>query len=272
MTFIKAIVLGAIQGLTEFLPISSSGHLALAQYFLNVKETPLIFDIMLHVGTLVAIILVFIRDIIDIILAIFGREPSPNRDSNFKTIRSGRMFLIYIIIGSIPTMIIAMIIEKFVEQAFTSPIIVSVMLILTGVILWLSGINGPRRITHHGVNTLKAFVIGIAQGISALPGISRSGATISTALILGVSGEESARYSLLLSIPAIIGATIFELKDISSVDIPISVILAGTLAAFVVGYVAIRFLLRVLKQGYFFRFAYYCWFIGIVAIIFYLVK
>ncbi len=247
MTFIKAIILGVIQGLTEFLPISSSGHLAFAQYFLNVKETPLIFDIMLHVGTLGAIILAFIKDIVDIILTIFGHEPSSQRDSNFKTIKSGRMFLLYIIIGSIPTMIIALIIKKFVEQAFANPLIVSIMLIITGVILWLSGINRSKRIGHRKVSPLRAFIVGIAQGVATLPGISRSGTTISTALILGVSGEESARFSLLLSIPAIIGATLFEIKDLNNIDISISMIITGTLTAFIVGYVAIRFLLKTLK-------------------------
>lgn len=272
MTFIKAIFLGIIQGLTEFLPISSSGHLALAQYFLNVKETPLVFDIMLHVGTLGAIILVFIRDIIDIILTIFGHETSSQRLSNFKTIKDGRMFLVYIIIGSIPTMIIALLSEKLVKQALINPIIVSIMLILTGVILWFSGINRSKHITHPKINSLKAFIIGISQGIAVLPGISRSGSTISTALILGISSEESARYSLLLSIPAIIGATIFEIRDINIIDVPMPMIISGTLTAFIVGYIAIRFLLKILKQGYFYRFAYYCWFIGIAAIIAYFIK
>ncbi|MGB9596361.1 MAG: undecaprenyl-diphosphate phosphatase, partial [Candidatus Poribacteria bacterium] len=132
MTLIKAIILGIVQGLTEFLPISSSGHLVLAQSILNVKEPSLFFDVMLHFGTLLAIIVFFRKDIWDIISSFFGRDPSlANKSSHYKNKKSARLFAWYIIIGTIPTLIIALILKKTVEKAFSDPLIVSIMLLIT---------------------------------------------------------------------------------------------------------------------------------------------
>jgi undecaprenyl-diphosphatase len=297
LAFWEAIVLGIIQGLTEFLPVSSSGHLALAQYFFNIREPQLLFDIMLHVGTLGAVVVVFQRDIRDIFAALFGREPGrkdtglKTQDPRRKTVESrsprrdvlspesyhvhritksyGRRFALLIIVGMVPTVIIALTLSKFVEALFVMPLFVSGMLIVTGIVLWSSSrfsSTSPRSL-----NLISALIIGAAQGIAAIPGISRSGTTISAALMRGVDREEAARYSLLLSVPAIIGAVILELKDLSSVDVPVWTVVGGTLTAFVVGYLAIRFLLRTLRKGRFSRFAYYCWGIGVIAILGYLV-
>ena len=273
MTLWKAIVLGVIQGLTEFLPVSSSGHLALTQYFFGITEPQLFFDIMLHVGTLAAIVVVFRRDIRDIFAAIVGREPASHR----MTRKSGRIFAWLIVVGSVPTVIIALLFRTFVEKLFVTPLFVSAMLLTTGVILWLSGRFGPGRAglkpaPTGGLNVISALVIGAVQGIATLPGISRSGATISAALMRGVGREQAARYSLLLSVPAILGAVLLELKDVTSVDISVWTIIAGTLVAFLVGYVAIRVLLRTLRKGRFARFAYYCWGIGAVAILGYVIR
>lgn len=268
MTFLTAIILGIVQGLTEFLPISSSGHLVLAQSLLNITEPPLFFDVMLHLGTTLAVVVFFWRDIRDVLLAIFGRDPSLGR-SSFKSKSSARMFFWYIIFGTILTAIIALILKKTIEKAFTDPLLVAIMLIITGVILWLSGRVGQRGKL---LNTSRAIIIGIAQGIAALPGISRSGSTISTALMLGVDGEQAARFSLLMSIPAILGAAILELNDVQSVDISITMTLVGIGAAFIVGLIAIGFLVRILKRGHLSRFAYYCWAVGALAIVWYLIK
>jgi undecaprenyl-diphosphatase len=280
LAFWEAIVLGIIQGLTEFLPVSSSGHLALAQYFFGITEPQLFFDIMLHVGTLGAIIVVFRRDIRDVFAAIVGREPASHR----MTRKSGRIFAWLIVVGSVPTVIIALLFSMFVEKLFVIPLFVSVMLFTTGVILWLSGRFGPifqplppnsnelaARSTRD-LNVISALIIGAAQGIATLPGISRSGATISVALMRGVDREEAARYSLLLSVPAILGAVLLELKDIASIDISVWTIIAGAVVAFVVGYVAIKVLLRTLRRGEFSRFAYYCWGIGAVSILGYAIR
>lgn len=265
MTLTKAIILGVVQGLTEFLPISSSGHLVLAQSILNVTEPPLFFDVMLHFGTLLAIIVFFYKDIWDIVSSIFGRDPNViYRNSNYKTKKSARLFAWYIIVGTIPTLIIALILKKTVEKAFSDPLIVSIMLIITGIILWLSARVGQRG---KQLNTIRAIIIGVVQGISALPGISRSGSTISTALMVGIDGEQSARFSLLLSLPAVFGATILELNDVDSFNVPIISVIVGVLIAFVVGYISISLLVRSLKQGRFSIFAYYCWAIGIITLL-----
>ena len=267
MAFWEAIVLGIIQGLTEFLPVSSSGHLALAQYFFGMKEPQLLFDVMPHVGTLGAVVVIFRRDILDVFSAIFGREPV----SQQMTKKSGRMFALFIIVGSVPTVIIALLFNTFVEQLFVTPLFVSGMLFVTGIILWLSGRFRSVDAPHSGLNTINVLIIGIAQGLAVLPGISRSGSTISTALMRGVDRAEAARYSLLLSVPAILGATVLELKDVSGVDISVWTVVAGTITAFVVGYLAIRILLRELRKGNFSKFAYYCWAIGAVGILGYII-
>jgi undecaprenyl-diphosphatase len=268
LTFLTAIILGIVQGLTEFLPISSSAHLVFAQSLLNMTEPPLFFDVMLHFGTLLAVVVFFWRDIRDIVLSIFGSDPGVRR-SNFRSKSSARMFFWYIIFGTIPTLIIALILKKTIEKAFMDPFLVAIMLIITGVILWLSGRIGQRGKL---LNTKSAIIIGIAQGIAALPGISRSGSTISTALMLGVDGEQAARFSLLMSIPAIFGASILELNEVQSVDIPLAMILVGIGVAFIVGLIAIGFLVRVLKRGHLSRFAYYCWAVGALAIVWHFIK
>ena len=289
MAFWEAIVLGVIQGLTEFLPVSSSGHLALAQYFFRIREPQLFFDIMLHLGTLGAVVVVFQRDIRDIFAALFGREPG-RKDARRKTQdarqegdageeqshhahrmtkSSGRRFALLIVLGMLPTVIIALILSKFVEALFVMPLFVSGMLIVTGIILWSSSrfsSTSPRSL-----NPISALIIGAAQGIAAIPGISRSGTTISVALMRGVDREEAARYSLLLSVPAIIGAVILELKDLSSVNVSAWTVAGGALTAFVVGYLAIKSLLRTLRRGRFSMFAYYCWAISVIAILGYLI-
>jgi len=273
LAFWKAVILGIIQGLTEFLPVSSSGHLALAQYFFGIEEPQLFFDVMLHVGTLGAVIVAFRRDIRDILAAVFGREPRPRTDSSHQmTKKSGRIFALLIIAGSVPTVIIALIFKTFIERLFVMPLFVAGMLFVTGVILWLSGRIRSVDAERREVNMVSALIIGAVQGLATLPGISRSGITISAALARGVDREKAARFSLLLSVPAILGATILELKDVASVDIPIWTIIAGTLVAFVVGYIAIKALLRTLRSGHFSRFAYYCWGVGAVAILGYVIN
>jgi undecaprenyl-diphosphatase len=270
LTLLEAIILGIVQGLTEFLPISSSGHLVLAQSILGITEPPLFFDVMLHLGTLLAVIVFFRKDIWDIISSIFGRDPSKSgRISHYKTRRSARLFFWYIVIGTIPTLIIALILKNTIEKAFLDPMIVSIMLIVTGIILWLSGRIGQRG---KELNSIRAIIIGIVQGIAALPGISRSGSTISTALMAGIDGEKAARFSLLLSLPAIFGATILELKDVESINISTFTIIIGIFIAFVVGYVSINLLVKILKRGRFSIFAYYCWAIGILSILWQVIK
>ncbi len=269
MTFFEAILLGILQGLTEFLPISSSGHLVLAQKFLGLKEPLVFFDVMLHLGTLAAIVVVYWRTIGRLIEGGFSavgssqfyRHPMATLNAS-----ADLKFIWFILLGSIPTGIIAVLFKDSLESIFDKVQIVSIMLIVTGMILQL-----PRlRRSKEADASLKAWhapLIGIAQGGAITPGISRSGTTISLALLFGISAKTAAEYSFLLSIPAILGAVALKIRDIGDTAIPIYTTAAGMLAAFIVGYIALRYLLVVLNRGKFSIFSYYCIALGIVALI-----
>ena len=274
MTFLEAIFLGILQGLTEFLPISSSGHLVLAQTFLGLKEPLVFFDVMLHVGTLAAVLVVY-REAIGK-LAIGGvstlvdtqlwRQPSSTLNTSPEL-----KFISLILLGSIPTGIIAVLFKTELESFFDEVQLVSVMLILTGVILQL-----PRLRKYDDpegkLKTWHAPLIGIAQGCAITPGISRSGTTISLALFLGIPAKTAAEYSFLLSIPAILGAVALKIRDVGDTTIPLHIVGAGMLAAFIVGYIALRLLLVVLNRGKFSLFSYYCIALGLTSLLIALIQ
>jgi len=268
---IEAIVLGTVQGLTEFLPVSSSGHLVLFQNFLGLNEPELIFDICLHVGTLSAVIIVFYREILDILRALFQIQGRMKMAGGFKrlceTDPSIRMALL-IVVGSIPTAVIGLLFREITDQLFGSTTIVGCMLLVTGTLLWLTRhIRGGGRPV--GQTTLKdALLIGIVQGLAILPGISRSGATISTALFLSVDRKVAGRYSFLLSIPAIAGALVLGLDapDLQT-TIPMDTIVVGSAVSAAVGWFALVILLRVVDRGQLHRFSPYCWLLGIVTLV-----
>ena len=279
MTFLEAVLLGILQGLTEFLPVSSSGHLVLAQTFLGLKEPLVFFDVMLHVGTLAAVLVVY-RDAIWKLTAgglstltdiQFWRKPKStfNASTDLK-------FIWLILIGSIPTGVIAVLFKTELESFFHEVRLVSVMLILTGVILQLPRLRKQEMDnsdTPSGkLRTWHAPLIGIAQGCAITPGISRSGTTISLALFLGIPAKTAAEYSFLLSIPAILGAVVLKIRDIGETTIPFYIVAAGTLAAFIVGYVALRLLLVVLNRGKFSLFSYYCVALGLVSLLIALIQ
>ena len=274
MTLLEAILLGILQGLTEFLPISSSGHLVLAQTFLGLKEPLVFFDVMLHVGTLAAVLVVY-RDAIwklamgglsALTDTQFWRKPV----STFNTSTELR-FVWLILLGSIPTGVIAVLFKTELESFFHEVRLVSVMLILTGIILQLPRLRKQEvdnADTPTGkLRTWHAPLIGIAQGCAITPGISRSGTTISLALFFGIPAKTAAEYSFLLSIPAILGAVVLKIRDIEETTIPFYTVGAGMLAAFIVGYVALRFLLVVLNRGKFSLFSYYCIALGLISLL-----
>ena len=279
MTFLEAILLGILQGLTEFLPISSSGHLVLAQTFLGLKEPLVFFDVMLHVGTLAAVLVVY-REAIGK-LAIGGvsalaspqlwREPSATFNTSTEL-----KFISLILLGSIPTGVIAVLFKDQLESFFHEVQLVSIMLILTGLILQLPrlrkrGVEGSGTSSSE-LKTWHAPLIGIAQGCAITPGISRSGTTISLALFLGIPAKTAAEYSFLLSIPAILGAVVLKIRDVGDTAIPLHIVGAGMLAAFIVGYIALRFLLAVLNRGKFSLFSYYCIALGFVSLLIALIQ
>lgn len=268
---LEAILLGAIQGVTEFLPISSSGHLVLFQHLLGFRQPEILFDICLHVGTLAAICAVFYKDILHI-LGTLLRLPQKSREAGglanlYRSDENVRMAAM-IVCGSIPTALLGLLLHPHADRLFSSVTLVGVMLLVTGGLLWLT-----RRTADRGRAVLKltvkdALLIGLAQGLAILPGISRSGATISTALFAGVDRKTAGRYSFLLSIPAILGALVLEADSaISQTSIPAGVILLGAIAAAGIGYAALRILLFVVNRGKMHRFAPYCWLVGATALL-----
>ena len=279
MRFLEAILLGILQGLTEFLPVSSSGHLVLAQQFLGLKEPLVFFDVMLHVGTLAAVLVAY-RDAIGK-LAVGGlsalggtqlwRHPRATLNTSAEL-----KFIYLILIGSVPTGIIAVLFKTQLESFFEEVRIVSVMLILTGAILQLPRLRRkhaqPLDDSVRQLKTWHALLIGIAQGCAITPGISRSGTTISLALFLGIPAKTAAEYSFLLSIPAILGAVVLKVRDLGDTTIAIHTLGAGMLAALIVGYIALRLLLVVLNRGKFSLFSYYCIALGLISLLIALIQ
>ena len=279
MTLLEAILLGILQGLTEFLPISSSGHLVLAQTFLGLKEPLVFFDVMLHVGTLAAVLVVYREAIGKLVIGgvstladtQFWRKPSAGFNASTEL-----KFIWLILLGSIPTGVIAVLFKTELESFFHEVRLVSIMLILTGIILQLPRLR-RQDVDSSDASTekLKAWhapLIGIAQGCAITPGISRSGTTISLALFLGIPAKTAAEYSFLLSIPAILGAVALKIRDVGDTTIPLYIVGAGMLAAFIVGYIALQLLLVVLNRGKFSLFSYYCIALGLVSLLIALIQ
>ena len=274
MNSLEAIILGILQGLTEFLPVSSSGHLVLFQHLFGLKEAELFFDVCVHLGTLVAVIIVFRHEIIKIISALLQLVALGGQKEKFLQKMESEPELkmaVLIVIGSIPTAILGLLFASIADRLFSSTLIVGLMLMVTGLLLWLT-----RKAETHAIaasdghlTTAKAFIIGIVQGLAIIPGISRSGSTISTGLLLGVDRETAARYSFLLSIPAIVGAGLLSLKDGFSQTTPVIwTSLLGAVTAAIVGYGALKSLLHLVKKGRLYVFAPYCWLVGLLEILF----
>ena len=260
MDFITSIILGAVQGLTEFLPISSSGHLVLAEKILGSKaSTGLIFEVMLHFATMLSVLIYFRQKIGKLLVSLLP----PYTESKMPYIK----LAIVIIIGTIPAVIVGLAFEKRVEEAFGSARIVSIMLLVTAAILLSTKLvrKGQKQIGY-----VNGLLIGIAQSAALMPGISRSGTTISAGLHLKIDPAEAAEFSFLLSLPAVFGAGVLKLFDVAEQNAVVSsmgVYLIGSLIAFIVGYLSIAWLMRLIKKGQFFYFGIYCLIVGIVSLI-----
>lgn len=253
MTTLEAVILGIVQGLTEFLPVSSSGHLVIFQHLFAINEPPLTFDILVHLGTLVAVFVAFWPDISAILRRPFTK-------------------LTYLIlVGIIPAGLAGYFLAPFFEKAFESMLIVGLGLIFTGFILkWSEGIS-RRIIFYKDINDTSyrdALFIGFLQALAILPGISRSGSTIAAGLIAGLDRQFAAHLSFLLSIPVIFGAAVFELKDLNAGNISANLLpyILGPLVAAVCGYFAIKVVLRLVNQGNLSMFSYYCWAVAAFAL------
>ncbi len=253
MTISQAVISGIVQGITEFFPVSSSGHLALLHALLGFKQPMLAFDIFLHFGTLVSIVVFFRKDIVNMF-------------------RKDRTLLKFVIIGSIPTFIIGILFKDIVESFFAMPRLIGSFLVLTGIFLLFASFSAIYwKIAHRSrpLGTVNSVIIGIAQGISVLPGVSRSGATIGTGLIAGLNEEAALKFSFILSLPAVLGANLLKAHQICGNLVSIETVpfIAGALTAMVVGFFAIKVLLGILRKNMFFLFGIYCILIGSAAII-----
>ena len=251
MSYVEAIISGIVQGVTEFLPISSSGHLVILHHYFGFKEPQLLFDLFLHIGTLFAVVVYFWRDII-------------------KVVTTQRRFLLYIIIGTIPTALIGYFLKDISESCFANIKIVGIMLLVTAVFLFTADWAGRRK---HGtaqarrINWFEALVIGIVQGTAVIPGISRSGLTVSSAMLLNVDKTQAIRFSLLLSIPAIIGALVLKFIWAGEAVKCTSYMAIGAFFAFLFGLGAIYILIKSVISGNLKFFGFYCLLAGGVILV-----
>ena len=260
MNLIDAIILGIVQGLTEFLPISSSGHLALMEEALGFsnESSTIEFDLLLHFSTLLAVVIYFRKKLTQLLLGSYQTN-KPNE----------KKLILFLTIGTIPIVIIGFLFKDKVEAISEDPILVCALLCTTGLILFLPDlIKKPNR--NKELTKGSSFIIGIAQAIALLPGISRSGSTISIGILLGISPKRCADFSFLLGIPAICGAIILKMKEISSLKGELLIIYsAGMVSAFLTGLIAIYCVLNLIAKGKFKYFGFYCLLIGITGLIYF---
>lgn len=285
MSILQAIILGIIQGIAEFLPISSSGHLAIAQNLFHMEtEGGLFFDIMLHLGTLAAVFVVYRKDILRMIVEtirmcgdiFYNIKAYIENQRKYSALRYRRIvknnyrkFVVLVLVSTVPTGIIGCLCKGLVEKANATLIVPGVCLILTAVLLVVAELAPEGKKIPRDISYGNGFLIGAAQGCATLPGISRSGTTIAACLMSGHDRRFAVRYSFIMSIPAILGAAVLEMKDLGKEAISAGLVcngLIGAVAAGCVGYICIKTMLRVVRKKKFTGFAIYCFCMGIVAI------
>ncbi len=265
MTVLWAIFLGFIQGATEFLPVSSSGHLAIFQniFDLKVEGGDMFFDVLLHMGTLIAVFIAFWGDIVSMVRDFFSWLSGLFKKGRRKSPPSVRLILL-IIVATLP-LIIVLPFKDNIEALSMNLTFVSCALIVTGTLLFISDRFKPGRKNESSARVTDALCVGLMQAVATSPGLSRSGTTIATSLFCGFDRAFAVRFSFLMSIPAVLGANLLELKDaVSSGGLSVSpwVCVAGVLTSAIVGYFAIKFIDMLVKKGKFGVFAYYCWIVG----------
>lgn len=269
MDVLKAALLGLVQGLSEFLPISSSGHLVIFAEILNFREEGIAFEVFVHFGTLLAILLVFRKDIAKMISAPYliwiKKEESPE-------LREFLNWDFYVIVGTIPAVIIGLGFKNAIEEMFDNILLVFFALLITALLMYLTQF---LKFRGSAFNYVRSFLIGIAQAFAIIPGISRSGSTIFMGMALGIQRENVAKFSFILSVPAILGATVLKLNDLFAAPPSSSEILnlvVGTVVAFVSGYFAIIWLLDIIRKGKLQWFGYYCFTIALAGFIWYFMQ
>lgn len=251
MTIFDAVLLGIIQGLTEFLPISSSGHLVLSQELLGISIQGNVFEVVVHLGTLCSVLIVFWNDILQILKTI-------KENSTLK-------YILALIVGTIPAVIVGLLFEDLIGAAFENIRVVSGTLLVTGLILISTKYI---HLKNNDISIGKGFLIGISQALAIMPGISRSGITISTGMFLGIAPDNAAKISFLLAVPAIAGAGLLkglEALESSSVSLSFLVLFAGFISALIVGWLSLKLLIGMIKSGKFHWFGIYCIVIGLIS-------
>ncbi|HOK72291.1 MAG TPA: undecaprenyl-diphosphate phosphatase [Methanothermobacter sp.] len=270
---IQAIILGVVQGATEFLPISSSAHLVIVPYLIGLDYSDLAFDTLLHIATLVGVIGYFRVEVMDILRGFFSSLLDIPRGIFREEIENEPIKRLswFLIIGSVPAGLMGVFFKDFFEGLFNNLLAVGSLLIVTGFILWGSEIlyrRFPRKRLFDNMRVTDVLLVGFAQGFAIMPGISRSGATIATGLSLGFEREFIARYSFLLSIPAILGASLVQLKDIMGVfHFETQSFVLGFIAAAISGYLAIKYFLKFIRTKNLVLFSLYCWIVGGLTVI-----
>lgn len=258
---LQALVLGIVQGLTELLPISSSAHLNLIPWIFN-WNIPESFDVALHFGTLLAIVIFFFKDWIELIKG--GYKQVIKKEKTFE----GKMFW-YLVAATIPGGAIGFLLDHFVGDSLGKmPLLIATALIVMGIVLYLVDKKAPAKTDYEHMSFKQTFLIGFSQALAFIPGVSRSGVTMTTGRIMGVDRESTAKYSFLLSTPIVFGATLYKFKDFVF-NMPFFI---GVLASFLVGIIVIKFLLEYLKKGSFKIFAIYRVILGLAIIGLYIIR
>jgi undecaprenyl-diphosphatase len=253
-----AVLLGVLQGLTEFLPVSSSGHLVLFQQFIEVPGDDVFFDLMLHLGTLVPALWFYRRDVLGVLADVVGGERPWSE-------RPGVRLAGLVVAASLPTAVIGLSGKDYFELMFQSPGAVSIAFLFTGAVLFATRGRDLGTLNLMSTPYLTAFWIGVAQGVAITPGVSRAGMTIAAAMLLGVEREFAVKLSFLMSVPAILGAVLLKSRDVELASIELGPVLAGALTALVTGYLALTLLVGLVKRGQFSSFCWYVWGMALVA-------
>ena len=272
MTYLMSVVLGFVQGVAEFLPISSSGHLTLFQHFFGMEEPDNLFNVLLHFATLLAVCIYYFRDVVEMVTEFFRAVAALfSRKRQGGEIPEARRMVLLVIVGTLPLFAV-LLIKDYVEALGASPVFVSCALLVTGCILFLSDRMAGGRKTARNATLKDVLLVGVAQGLATVPGLSRSGCTISAGMTMGFDRKFAVRYSFLMSLPAVLGATILEVKDVLEMEGGLASgllpkYLVGMAVAGVVGYFSIRLVNLLAAKGKFGAFAYYCWVAGVLALI-----
>ena len=272
MTYLTAFLLGLVQGVAEFLPISSSGHLAIAQNLLGMQEAgsvPEFFDVLLHLGTLIAVFAAYWKDICEMVVELFRGIGDLAHRSTPSPVPPARRLILLIVVGTLPLFAVLPI-RKAVQGLSDNMVFVGAALIVTGILLFLCDRVRKGRKTERSATWLDALLVGVGQAVATLPGVSRSGMTITAGCFVGYERRFAVRFSFLLSIPAVLGANILSIKDAVQAGIvgaEVPMYLVGVAVAAVTGYLCIRLLKYIADKGRFGAFAYYCWAAGVLTLV-----